>query len=297
MDSTEAPDVNRHSLRPCIATTGFHSFWAMTRFRPWPQRDVAILSATVAMCFVLKEVMEGSESPVFTWRDLVNVVGADAANFLANQSFLAPKQVDFGMSTNVKATAAPDTPPLRVAFFFTTALSKQHQQFFPCWAFASQHVKLVQIGDAVLYSPKNLSQEHLAYFRNMRSVTVRLGKGGGYQAGAIQATKDGFGIRGAEEKWFAEHDWVIRLNPDVLIMDGDWLLETMLNTSIDGIFQDCGDCRFHSDFFAVRTKAVNSTLVETAPTRGAEAHVTAGFANIARSKRGLATNRPYLVAV
>jgi hypothetical protein len=86
--------------------------------------------------------------------------------------------------------------------------------------------------------------------------------------------KDGFGHKGVEEKWFDEYDWVIRLNPDVLILDDKWLLEIMRNSSIDGIFQDCTVCLLHTDFFAVRPRAVNSILVDKSKNGNAELHAT-----------------------
>jgi len=72
--------------------------------------------------------------------------------------------------------------------------------------------------------------------------------------------------------WFDGYDWVIRLNPDVLIRRDTWLLQQLHNTSVDGIFIDW---RYHyrsgrfkgnrvfTDFFAFRPTAANGTaLVE-----------------------------------
>lgn len=141
------------------------------------------------------------------------------------------------------------------------------------------------MADLVLYTTRNLTLEELSHFRQMRSITVKLFVNSGFQSGAIQALKDGFGHKGVEEKWFDEYDWVIRLNPDVLILDDKWLLEIMRNSSIDGIFQDCTVCLLHTDFFAVRPRAVNSILVDKSKNGNAELHATKSFENIVRSRR------------
>mmetsp|Transcript_17696 Transcript_17696/g.39229 ORF Transcript_17696/g.39229 Transcript_17696/m.39229 type:complete len:140 (-) Transcript_17696:464-883(-) len=57
--------------------------------------------------------------------------------------------------------------------------------------------------------------------------------------------------------WFAPYDWIVRLNPDVLIRDDEFLLRTMRNESVDGIFAMCPNPgRVHTDFFAVRPKVI-----------------------------------------
>mmetsp|Transcript_21174 Transcript_21174/g.20339 ORF Transcript_21174/g.20339 Transcript_21174/m.20339 type:complete len:207 (+) Transcript_21174:2-622(+) len=71
-----------------------------------------------------------------------------------------------------------------------------------------------------------------------------------------------------QEGWFTGYDWVIRINPDVLIRNSTWLLDAMMQTtetedkttnslqrqrSIDGIFVECCQpSKLHTDFFAFR---------------------------------------------
>jgi hypothetical protein len=64
---------------------------------------------------------------------------------------------------------------------------------------------------------------------------------------------------GVSEQWFAPYDWIIRINPDVLIRNSTWLLDTMLrDPEADGIFVDClgKTPRIHTDFFAVRPRSL-----------------------------------------
>jgi hypothetical protein len=93
-----------------------------------------------------------------------------------------------------------------------------------------------------------------------------------------------------ENRWFDGYDWVIRLNPDVLIRRDTWIRQTMMNTSVDGIFVDFSSKRkgrFHSDFYAFRPSAANDeALIDNfykMPT--AELHLYSGFSDSVRRKR------------
>jgi hypothetical protein len=62
-----------------------------------------------------------------------------------------------------------------------------------------------------------------------------------------------------QKGWFDDYDWVIRINPDVLIRNLTWLLQQLQNPNVEGIFHDSTPRRghqLHTDFFAVRPKAV-----------------------------------------
>jgi hypothetical protein len=84
----------------------------------------------------------------------------------------------------------------------------------------------------------------------------------GYNEGAILAL-----VKGFQNGWFEKYDWVVRVNPDVLIKNDTFILASMADKSINGIFVDCLDrpcpagrgCfnrHMHSDFFAIRPSAV-----------------------------------------
>jgi hypothetical protein len=59
------------------------------------------------------------------------------------------------------------------------------------------------------------------------------------------------------------YDWMIRINPDVLIRKASWFLETMANSTIQGIFVDCNKRQLHTDFFAVRPSALSPDAFST----------------------------------
>jgi hypothetical protein len=72
----------------------------------------------------------------------------------------------------------------------------------------------------------------------------------GFQKGANLGLELGF-----NKGWFEPYDWIVRINPDVLIRNSTWLLETMADPDVDGIFVRCGTeqvFQLHTDFFAVR---------------------------------------------
>jgi len=62
--------------------------------------------------------------------------------------------------------------------------------------------------------------------------------------------------------WFDGYDWVVRLNPDVLVRDDTWLRETMLNESVDLIAVDFTHpvhewAALHTDFYAFRPEKID----------------------------------------
>lgn len=72
----------------------------------------------------------------------------------------------------------------------------------------------------------------------------------GFQKGANLGLELGF-----RKGWFDPYDWIVRINPDVLIRNSTWLLQTMSDPDVDGIFVRCGTeevFQLHTDFFAVR---------------------------------------------
>ena len=110
-----------------------------------------------------------------------------------------------------------------------------------------QQLPLLRNADLILYTSGNISTADMEPLR-FRNFFVKHAKNPGYQQGAIQAVVDGFGPKGHQEKWFDGYDWVVRLNPDVLILQDEWLHETMLNSSVDGIFGECKGGQIHTDF-------------------------------------------------
>ena len=111
----------------------------------------------------------------------------------------------------------------------------------------------------------------------------------GYQEGAVLALVEGY-----RHGWFEGYDWVVRLNPDVLVRNDTFLLETMQDGGVAGIFVDCLDkpcpggrkCvdrQIHTDFFAIRPGAVSRDLILKLDNGHAEAMATAAFSGIVKN--------------
>ena len=64
-----------------------------------------------------------------------------------------------------------------------------------------------------------------------------------FSDGAIMAMK----FLQEHRNYTTGYDWVIRLNPDVIIRNTDWIETTMENANVDGIFADCysSGCESH----------------------------------------------------
>mmetsp|Transcript_356 Transcript_356/g.956 ORF Transcript_356/g.956 Transcript_356/m.956 type:complete len:325 (+) Transcript_356:31-1005(+) len=198
----------------------------------------------------------------------------------------------FHKRSNWTVAPAHDTSDLRLLVFMTTVWSAEHLEYLPCWANASRRFRLLHNADLLVHAGGDAgpSQEELEEMLHFRKVTVTRVDNPGYQSGAFASVNDGFG---QNSSWFNGYDWIMRVNPDVLILREDWLLTQLSNTSIDGILCDCNRARsvrrslLHTDFFLVRPLAVNQSAVAfaTKTQRHAEHHLTQSFWSILKSKR------------
>jgi hypothetical protein len=120
-------------------------------------------------------------------------------------------------------------------------------------------------------------------------IAVHVRPNPGYQEGAVLALVEAY-----KNGWFEGYDWVVLVNPDVLIRNDTFLLESMANDNISGIFVDCldkpclnericSDRQIHTDFFAIRPSAVSRDQVLKLDNRHAESMATAAFSGIVRN--------------
>jgi hypothetical protein len=193
---------------------------------------------------------------------------------------------------------------VKLVILMTTHLSQLHIKFLPCWYDAIQRLEIFQYADLILYIPSSSVYDLNKVLKQLpfrHPVRVEYYNNTGYQNGAIQAMIDPYIATKNNGSWFDDYDWVIRLNPDVLIRNDTWLISTMMNDSIDAIFHDCynrqlypsipinqdddddnnNDHRlsllpsslsltsipkFHTDFTAFRPRAIHRDLVLSAAT-------------------------------
>lgn len=169
----------------------------------------------------------------------------------------------------------------RILLYVTTHLSQSHEEFLHlCWPYVLSNSKLVQMADVKVFLTGNSERQEAdaEIFRYVFREKVRKNKfsiiqmeNEGYQEGAIAAM-----ALGHKNGWFEGYDWVVRVNPDVIIRNDTWLLETILTSdeeNVTGIFVDCdGACnetaahcnkdgyRIHSDFTAFKPSVISPTL-------------------------------------
>jgi len=156
---------------------------------------------------------------------------------------------------------------LRVLLFITTHLSPQHlRAFTQCWPRARQtapqlhrnsDVMIFSTGGATNAVPFNVT----SLWSSPQSVSVVLRDNPGYQEGANLPMLEA----SANKSLFDAYDWVVRLNPDVIIRNETRLLALMHDPDAEGIFADCWarkcerNCTgnlLNTDFFALRPHAL-----------------------------------------
>jgi hypothetical protein len=177
-----------------------------------------------------------------------------------------------------EATLEPEGwSDVKLLVYMTTHLSNQHISFLPCWKDAIQRLTIFKYADLMLYTSTEPTKKQLE-FLPFRNTTVKMYTNMGYQSGAVQAMVDPFL---ESTMWFDDYDWVIRVNPDVLIRADGWLMHTMLNTSVDIIVHDCTSTNkytthphFHTDFLALRPHAIDRERFVQMDRSHAESHFT-----------------------
>lgn len=183
---------------------------------------------------------------------------------------------------------------LKIGVFMTTHGSLKHLKFLNrCWPFATKHLPLLRDAHLIYYTSGEPPQNALAAL-NFKSITIRRYAELSNNATGVETEEDikQLGAKRAmldpfekENQWFDGYDWIVRMNPDVLIRQDTWIRQTMLNQTVDGIFIDYTRGRrgsikgLHSDFFAFRPEAANVTALRAnflqKPT--AETHLYTGF--------------------
>ena len=185
----------------------------------------------------------------------------------------------------------------KILLFITTHISDQHVRYFDCcWPRLMEQSKLLQMSHILLFSNDpletynaNVVERVRALFADNPTATYKHAPSGRtartrtLQWGANLPMKLAF-----QEGWFSGYDWVIRINPDVLIRNSTWLLDAMQvlpgsnsnNTSSgnntinnntvgnntvtsnkqfkhDLIYHLCTPRKIHTDFFAFRPAALS----------------------------------------
>jgi hypothetical protein len=204
---------------------------------------------------------------------------------------------------------------LKIAIYMTTHGSTSHGSFLEkCWLSAIQKLKILSDAHLILYTAVAPSPKTMESMRGFQSIVVHqfeqlpipanathAEREEQKQNGAKHAMLDPYSISTHMDKnesttattsWFDGYDWVIRLNPDVLIRREKWLRQTMLMPDIDAILIDYSTPenplrRLNTDFYAFRPAAVDraALVFEFDRQATAEKHLGAALQPILQSNR------------
>jgi len=190
-------------------------------------------------------------------------------------------------STSLDKTGGVDN--LRVALFITTHLPEQHIQFLDkCWPSIISRSPLLQHAEVIFLTSQSPPEGLLHRVFPDKSVRVEHYSNPGYEEGAMLAME-----MATKGRWFEGYDWVVRVNPDVLILEDDFLIKNMLDKNVSGIFADCTDqantcnnkcesSKVNTDFFAARGSELSPAWFTELPEQfhNAEAQANAAFRSI-----------------
>lgn len=147
-----------------------------------------------------------------------------------------------------------------VLLFITTSMSDQHLKFLrDCWPLVVSRSALLQRADVKLVGTLPLGRSISPGVEALRSAykgynTTLLDAVSlpdpGYAEGAMLALHEA-----VARKWFAPYDWVIRLNPDVLVLDDGWIVQQMQDPAVDALLVMCTS-GVHTDFTIFRPGAL-----------------------------------------
>ena len=178
--------------------------------------------------------------------------------------------------SNTTMNRPGDGLKVRVMLFITTHMSPIHiWHLKSCWPPALQNSPLLNSADVVVYlnAEEERRNESMAVLKHTfmdQDLTIHIRDNLGYQAGAIAALSDA-----TKEGWFSGYDWVIRVNPDVIIRDSTFMLDVMQNDpNATGLLINCLDSErkpiIHADFFAIKPEVLSKDAFLNPVTRNAE---------------------------
>ena len=198
---------------------------------------------------------------------------------------------------NSNSTQKEELLKTKVLILIGTHLSDDHITMFKnCWPKAMEHSSLLRSADYLFYlNPRNLTRQEPWFlswgeellqnlFKDRNNVTFKFGPPERKNNGAMKPY-----ILAGKHGWFSGYDWVIRMNPDVMIQNDSWLVETMENHNhnVSLLFAECSSPEnvdigpnynipnevkaMHSDFTAFKPSAVPNKAFATIYTGHAEA--------------------------
>ena len=159
------------------------------------------------------------------------------------------------------------TPPhrlMRVVLYVTTHLSDAHAKLLltPCWgddspvSFRRRHPAL-SAAHLHFFVPEERVAWLRTHFPRASASSPRAGTDAGRQGGAVEAMANP-----SSRRLFRDFDWVIRLNPDVAVLDFSPFYAHMVSGQYDAVVGTCSPgWRVLTDFTVFRPQAIDRERV------------------------------------
>merc|ERR1712151_73333 len=154
----------------------------------------------------------------------------------------------------------------KVLIYITTHMSNQHKDYLKyCWPPALKNSLLLNSSDIKAYvTPESADvNESIQLLKDTfqgQNFTYHIQNNQGYQEGAIAAITDA-----AQNGRFDGYDWVFRMNPDVIVQNDTWMLDTIKNDNDASLlYTEClpgvnilnNTAKIHTDFFGLKPSAL-----------------------------------------
>lgn len=174
------------------------------------------------------------------------------------------------------ARAAADPSAPRVLLYVTTHVSIQHQWYLRnCWGEVFRHSALLRGSDVMVYANPPVAERGRALGVLWRAfpeqqLTVHLESGN--ETGSAEDRNNGAMAAlwyAIERNLFDGYDWIIRLNPDVIVRDDSFLVDSILHDpAASALLIDCmkhtkdyrNRTQIHTDFFALRRELLGRRI-------------------------------------
>lgn len=207
----------------------------------------------------------------------------------------------FHILSNESNSHTSNSKKLRTLIFLTTHMSHQQTIFLRyCWPEALRRSKLLNSSDVLVYFNRDkFTSQHKEDVRvlnaafHRQNLTVHLFQNSIAKDGDDRPVKQ----RGAmdaltaavQHRWFDDYDWIIRLNPDVIIRNDTWMMDIISNeeSAVSALLINCygetkseASPKVHTDFFVLRPKELSLDSFQVLTSENAEFAFTNEIAHV-----------------
>jgi len=230
------------------------------------------------------------------------LVGAYLDFFLLRQDVgdVAPQRAESGSKRTLQGSqsSSPDETlgrhGMRVLLYFTTFPKQQHLDMMrSCWPSLLSAGKVLQGADVLVFLGGEAEPAFIARWRAevqklaANTTVVHDAWNPGHQLGAMRAMH-----LLMNNSWWKGYDWVIRLNPDVLIYDDTWIDTFFRDEKLSAVLANCQANKLtktghvHTDFLAMRPERIpQNSFADWETAKHAETQATNVFAEIISEKK------------